>query len=75
MIKIQKLDANNKPVYSIENIKNYNDFIKWLYELDDKDMSLWLDGRFYRFKTVEERCQFVFGFQCASACLKSGEIE
>lgn len=62
MTKIEKIDTNGLPVYVVDNIDNWNDFIEWLYNLSDKEMSLMMTGNVYHFRTEEERRFFVLGF-------------
>lgn len=66
MIKFEKLDTNGLPLYIVDGeVDNWNKFTEWLYRLEDKEMSLSLKGNLYRFRTVEERIHFVFGFMKA----------
>lgn len=65
MIKFQKIDTSGMPVYVIDEVDNWNKFTEWLYRLEDKEMSLSFSGHMYRFRTEEERIQFIFGFQKA----------
>lgn len=64
-MNIKRLHNHDTPYYEITNLSNYNELLEWLYKLEETDMSVALNGRLYRFKTVEERIQFVFGFQAA----------
>jgi len=65
MIKIQTLDANGRPHYDVDNVENFNHFLDWLYDLGDDDCSISFNGNLHRFRTREERLQFVFGCQAA----------
>lgn len=65
MINIEKLDTSGFPVYIVDRVDNWNQFTEWLYRLEDKEMSLSFKGNLYRFRTIEERIQFVFGFMKA----------
>ncbi len=65
MIKIEKLDANGRPHYVVDEIENWNDFTNWLYNLEDVEMSLSFTGNMYHFRSKEERRFFVLGFSKA----------
>ncbi len=65
MIKLEKIDSNNKTVYVVDEVDNWNGFTEWLYNLEDIEMSLSFSGSMYCFRTKEERRHFVLGFMKA----------
>lgn len=75
MIKFEKLDTNGFPLYIVDEVENWNKFTEWLYRLEDKEMSLSFKSNLYRFRTVEERIQFVFGFMKAWDIIDDAYLE
>lgn len=65
MVKMQRLDTQNKTVYVVDCIDDWNEFTQWLYDLQDDEISLMFSGNVYHFRTAEERRYFVLGFSKA----------
>lgn len=65
MVKLQRLDAENRAVYVVDEIDNWNDFTEWLYNLDDEEVSVMMPGTVYHFRSLAERRFFVLGFSKA----------
>ena len=65
MIVLMRQSKPDHIVYEVDHITNFNDFLDWLRKIEYTDFSVSVFGYLYRFRTYEEKMQFIFGFQAA----------
>lgn len=54
------------PIYEVDDVTNYHDFVDWMMRRDlGENISVDLDGDLFHFETVQERLQWLLGFQKA----------
>lgn len=70
-----RLNNTGTPYFEVKDVTNFNEFMEWMYTLDETDMSMAYNGSLYRFHTPEERLQFVFGFKAAWEAMRDKYLE
>ena len=65
MVTLMRQSEPDHIVYEVDNIDNFNHFLDWLRKVEYTDFSVSVFGYLYRFRTYEEKMQYIFGFQTA----------
>lgn len=65
MVVLMRQSENGHIIYEIDYVKSWNEFLQWLYKVEQEDFSMCIKGNVYHFKTHEEKIQFIFGFEMA----------